>query len=40
MSATGMNQLTKVTTPSDVEAVITRTFNAPRPLVFDVWTES
>lgn len=39
MSPTVMNETTKVTTPSDVEAVITRTFNAPRPLVFEVWTE-
>lgn len=39
MSPTAMNQLTKVTMPSDVETVITRTFNAPRPLVFEVRTD-
>ena len=28
-----------VTTPSDREIVLTRTFNAPRRLVFDAWTK-
>jgi len=27
-----------VTTPSDREIVVTRTFDAPRPLVFEAWT--
>lgn len=27
-----------VTTPSDLEIVVTRVFNAPRKLVFDAWT--
>lgn len=31
------NALT-VTTPSDLEIVMTRVFNAPRALVFDAWT--
>ena len=29
---------TTLTTPSDREIVITRTFDAPRALVFDAWT--
>jgi uncharacterized protein YndB with AHSA1/START domain len=29
---------TSLTTPSDLEVVITRTFDAPRRLVFDAWT--
>ena len=33
-----MNELT-VTTPSDREIVMTRDFNAPRPLVFDAYTK-
>jgi uncharacterized protein YndB with AHSA1/START domain len=28
-----------VTTPSDLEVVMTRTFDAPRNLVFDAWTK-
>ena len=28
-----------VATPSDREIVITRTFDAPRPVVFDAWTK-
>ena len=28
-----------ITTPNDREIVMTRTFNAPRPLVFDCWTK-
>jgi len=28
----------KITTPGDVEIVMTREFNAPRALVFDAWT--
>jgi uncharacterized protein YndB with AHSA1/START domain len=28
----------KLTTPSDVELVVTRTFNAPRKLIFEAWT--
>jgi uncharacterized protein YndB with AHSA1/START domain len=31
-------QSTTFTTPSDREIVMTRTFNAPRPLVFEAWT--
>jgi uncharacterized protein YndB with AHSA1/START domain len=29
-----------VTTPSDREIVITRAFDAPRPVVFDAWTKA
>jgi uncharacterized protein YndB with AHSA1/START domain len=29
---------TSLTTPSDLEVVISRTFDAPRRLVFDAWT--
>lgn len=29
----------KLTTPSDLEIVITRVFDAPRELVFDCWTQ-
>jgi uncharacterized protein YndB with AHSA1/START domain len=32
------NKLT-VSTPSDHEVLITRVFNAPRPLVYDAWTK-
>ncbi|MER3553577.1 MAG: hypothetical protein C4331_04305, partial [Meiothermus sp.] len=28
---------TRITMPSDLEIVITRTFNAPRRLVFEAW---
>ena len=28
----------KLSTPSDVELVVTRTFNAPRQLIYEVWT--
>src|SRR5208282_4531306 len=28
----------KLTMPSDVELVVTRTFDAPRKLIFEVWT--
>jgi uncharacterized protein YndB with AHSA1/START domain len=31
--------VTTYTTPSDVEVVLTRVVNAPRPLVFAAWTE-
>ncbi len=30
---------TKVTLPSDREIVLTRVFDAPRPVVFDAWTK-
>jgi uncharacterized protein YndB with AHSA1/START domain len=30
---------TRITMPSDKEIVITRTFNAPRRLVFEAWTK-
>ena len=33
-----MNEAT-VTTPTDREVVITRTFNAPRAVVFEAWTK-
>lgn len=29
----------KITTPSDLEIVVTRAFDAPRELVFDCWTQ-
>ena len=29
----------QITTPSDREIAITRTFDAPRKLVFDAWTK-
>lgn len=29
----------EITTPNDREIVMTRVFNAPRPLVFDAWTK-
>ena len=31
---------TTVTTPSDLEVVLTRVFNAPRTVLFDVWTNT
>lgn len=37
MSQSVKNKLS-VTTPSDLEIVLTRTFDAPRELVFEVWT--
>jgi uncharacterized protein YndB with AHSA1/START domain len=39
MSTTTVNPTT-ITTPSDVEIEITRTFDAPRDLVFEVWTKA
>jgi uncharacterized protein YndB with AHSA1/START domain len=30
----------KVTTPSDLEILMTRTFDAPRPVVFEAWTKA
>jgi uncharacterized protein YndB with AHSA1/START domain len=38
MAATGQSKL-KVTTPSDREIVMTRTFDAPRELVFKAFTD-
>jgi uncharacterized protein YndB with AHSA1/START domain len=38
-SATGERTAT-VTTPGDLEIVITRTFDAPRSVVFDAWTKA
>ena len=29
----------KLSMPSDVELVVTRTFNAPRKLIFEAWTK-
>jgi uncharacterized protein YndB with AHSA1/START domain len=36
---TSLDKATTVTMPSDKEIVITRTFNAPRRLVFEAWTK-
>lgn len=32
------NATLQLTTPSDLEVIMTRTFNAPRKLVFEAWT--
>jgi len=32
------NATLQLTTPSDLEIIMTRTFNAPRKLVFEAWT--
>lgn len=34
-----MKHMLKVTTPSDLEILMTRDFSAPRRLVFDAWTK-
>ena len=34
-----MKHMLKLTTPSDLEIVMTRDFSAPRRLVFDAWTK-
>jgi uncharacterized protein YndB with AHSA1/START domain len=34
-----MKHMLKLTTPSDLEIVMTRDFSAPRHLVFDAWTK-
>jgi uncharacterized protein YndB with AHSA1/START domain len=39
-STTENTRSATVTTPSDREIVITRTFNAPRAVVFDAWTKA
>ena len=34
-----MTNALQITTPKENEVVMTRVFNAPRPLVFDCWTK-
>lgn len=37
--STGASKALQITTPTDLEVVMTRVFDAPRHLVFDAWTK-